>query len=472
MNPYSPGIVAMKNFVDREWEMEQLRKEIQNAREGRGRCILIVGEAGVGKSTFLNHFQDTNDEKCLVVSENTELYRDWFDLFDTVLKEGAKKGKKFASKIKESGIRTIEALGAISLKMAAKHIFGDVPMGKMIEKLQAEPALYSKSQKIIAGEFRKLNRVLNALGKSLIIILDQAESLLNIPGALTLLDLISEDLSKQKYSHIIFIVAMRKEKIGDLYLSRPSLLNHFRVMELQRFSKEAAIDAVVKPLQEEGIKIDFDVVSSVVTDCEFHPYYIQYFCYYLYESRKGDRITTEVWNSIRMNTLDNIHELQLASVRSSEAKEILFTLAKSPTPLTTDSIVEETKLPKEIIMKELKVLETGLIIKRIRFDIYSFSHTLLKEYVQSRFLSEVERQKYTIISINHVAQYYANSGEQDSAVPLYRSIVDICQKAELSKDPQIRDIYEKASSIASLMPEVKGIAQLSETEVTWRAHAG
>ena len=47
-----------KTFVGRGGELETLEAHLQEALEGRGRVVLITGEAGIGKTTLVEHFRD------------------------------------------------------------------------------------------------------------------------------------------------------------------------------------------------------------------------------------------------------------------------------------------------------------------------------------------------------------------------------------------------------------------------------
>src|SRR5262245_66032678 len=47
---------GLTRFVGRDAELEQLRRALERARDGRGQVLAIVGEAGVGKSRLVHEF--------------------------------------------------------------------------------------------------------------------------------------------------------------------------------------------------------------------------------------------------------------------------------------------------------------------------------------------------------------------------------------------------------------------------------
>ena len=58
------GLEIEKVFVDRTIELAKLHTALKMASSGRGRVILVEGEAGIGKSALLERFlSDKNDVK-------------------------------------------------------------------------------------------------------------------------------------------------------------------------------------------------------------------------------------------------------------------------------------------------------------------------------------------------------------------------------------------------------------------------
>ncbi len=52
----SIGRVAWGSFVGREKEMEQLQEKLADALSGLGSVVLVVGDAGIGKTRLLQEF--------------------------------------------------------------------------------------------------------------------------------------------------------------------------------------------------------------------------------------------------------------------------------------------------------------------------------------------------------------------------------------------------------------------------------
>jgi predicted ATPase len=50
------------NFVGRAGELAILDAEMQTAKAGRPRFVLVEGEAGIGKSSLLSHFAAAHPE--------------------------------------------------------------------------------------------------------------------------------------------------------------------------------------------------------------------------------------------------------------------------------------------------------------------------------------------------------------------------------------------------------------------------
>jgi class 3 adenylate cyclase/tetratricopeptide (TPR) repeat protein len=104
---------GLTRFVNREAELDQLHSTAQVAATGRGQVVAIVGEAGVGKSRFLNHFLHSQPRPDRLILESSpasyghttpylpviELLRQYFNISshdNTVLIREKVTGKIFA----------------------------------------------------------------------------------------------------------------------------------------------------------------------------------------------------------------------------------------------------------------------------------------------------------------------------------------------------------------------------------------
>jgi eukaryotic-like serine/threonine-protein kinase len=67
--PASAGApIRPSPFVGRAREMEQLREDLEASMLGRGRCVLLAGEAGIGKSRVVDELaHHAHDRKCAVL---------------------------------------------------------------------------------------------------------------------------------------------------------------------------------------------------------------------------------------------------------------------------------------------------------------------------------------------------------------------------------------------------------------------
>jgi predicted ATPase len=62
---------GLSRFVGRDAEMEQLRRSLQQAQEGRGQVVAAVGEAGVGKSRLFYEFTHSHRTQDWLILEST-----------------------------------------------------------------------------------------------------------------------------------------------------------------------------------------------------------------------------------------------------------------------------------------------------------------------------------------------------------------------------------------------------------------
>src|SRR5262249_23018365 len=60
---------GLTRFVGRGAEIEQIRRALALARDGRGQIVAIVGEAGVGKSRLVYEFTHSHDTRDWLILE-------------------------------------------------------------------------------------------------------------------------------------------------------------------------------------------------------------------------------------------------------------------------------------------------------------------------------------------------------------------------------------------------------------------
>ena len=60
------GSVGMTQLFERNQFLASLTADLESATAGDGRAVLVCGEAGIGKTTLLEHFVKTHaDKRCL-----------------------------------------------------------------------------------------------------------------------------------------------------------------------------------------------------------------------------------------------------------------------------------------------------------------------------------------------------------------------------------------------------------------------
>src|SRR5207249_44526 len=66
---------GLTRFVGREAELAELHRALQQARNGRGQVLAVVGEAGLGKSRLFHEFiHSRSTEGCLVLESEAVSY--------------------------------------------------------------------------------------------------------------------------------------------------------------------------------------------------------------------------------------------------------------------------------------------------------------------------------------------------------------------------------------------------------------
>jgi ATP/maltotriose-dependent transcriptional regulator MalT len=117
-------------FIGRTGELALLGAEMQAARAGWPRVVLVEGEAGIGKSSLLSHFVSGHRDVCVLRAsgEETEMLLPWGVADQLLAAAGA------AATDGSPQVRVIQRKGADPLAVGAQlvAVLGDLQAGDRV----------------------------------------------------------------------------------------------------------------------------------------------------------------------------------------------------------------------------------------------------------------------------------------------------------------------------------------------------
>ncbi|MDP2845890.1 MAG: hypothetical protein Q8N79_07450 [Candidatus Methanoperedens sp.] len=158
-------------------------------------------------------------------------------------------------------------------------------------------------------------------------------------------------------------------------------MRFFEHIELKSFRLEETEEAIHLPLQRLKIDLEFDddVIETIQTKTEGHPYFIMFFAHDVFEYKQKGTVTLEFFNSIYEKIFSHLAAARFIedlTVASEKEKEVLFKMAK----LGEDVRIKGIKTPN--VSVHLKRLVEKNLVVRIDRGRYKFYHPLFREYLE------------------------------------------------------------------------------------------
>lgn len=383
-NPFKPGSgLYPPYFAGREREIDIFSKKLSQTMSGTPMHMSIIGDWATGKTSLIRKFRDVaTKEDCFVselISPATGSVDDFVNtLTDNLIDEIKRtKGNKTYEKIKES-ISNLDGLGVSA--------FG---FGASIQK--SKPRGMSP-QFALRVTFRSIWEIVKKDQKAIVLIIDDFDLMSEDPGVmkdilLTLRNSLMEAINDEVK---IMCVVTGAKLFGDVKAVHGPFVRFFEPFELGNLEFEQAKEAIKNPLQKTKVRYSKEVIEKIIRLTDGHPYYIQEFCYMLYENSVNDRVDNTIFDAVYHKIINDLARKmwnqRMYELGDSSFKVLhLITVGNN----TTESIIskgKETFKLKSTTTRSIltRLQQLGLIIRVSRGE-YKISDKLMGEYISTLF---------------------------------------------------------------------------------------
>ena len=336
-----------------------------------------MGERGIGKSSLLRKFESiVKDQNCLVVRRDVDASvtslqaLSYFILY--ALKE---EGKYFFTRSK----KTKTVVSDFFQKYKTAITFEG--FGGSIEK--APPIAV---QEEFYKELAEISKNIQKQVPATVIMLDEAEHLQNIEGAWGFIRSVFTRLLENNH-HYLVIISGKLGLFSNIKEIFSPMERFFFPREISMLSSEETIEAIERPMAESQRTIDEQVKKHLVDYTDGHPFIIQVFGYYLFESGK-----TKIGEELFQKELPRIQErLEIQVFRdrfdSASPKERLILKFMSESKeyvFRPMEIAQSLKMGKGQVRPLLKRLLEKDCLRKVGKAEYSLFHKLFKYYVLNK----------------------------------------------------------------------------------------
>lgn len=322
-NPFNPQSPAKPEFfVGRFNEIQTFRRCLSQTVHGSPMSMAIGGNRGIGKTSIITKFAEiAKSEKCLVTrisnlegdAENvmqladfilTNLKLEYMSSGHTILSENFKEFLK--------SLNVSVSSGEVSLDVSIKR---DATVGLFRINLE-------KFWNHVKKDY-----------KAVVILIDEAESIERIPGALMFLREVFQRLSQDSINYSIVLCG--KLNFPETMSEAFSPLNRFfPSTRLMNLNKDEAREFLERSLKIVDCKIENDAADLIYEKSEGHPYIVVSMAFNIFnEMEEGGKVITKelVKRSLSIceAKLEQDYFISLFHPLTPKCKEILLGVSKS-----------------------------------------------------------------------------------------------------------------------------------------------
>jgi len=290
-NPFKPGSgLYPPYFADRTREIEIFQRKLDQTIDGTPMHMSIIGDWAMGKTSLMRRLREVAEEQKCFVSEmiasptdSTETFVN--NLSDNLADDLRRYGKDTTYKKIKVALSKIDSVGVSA--------FG---FGSSVQRTKQD---HSSPQFALRVGIRTMWEHLSKDYRAMVILIDDFDLICNDDDKLREIMLtVRNALMESIKDGVKVICVVSGTKLFEQFESiHGPLIRFFEPFVLLNLTLPEAKKAIEIPLQETDVKFSPNIVDNIVEVTQQHPYYIQEFCYVLYENAVNKRVTSIVYES-------------------------------------------------------------------------------------------------------------------------------------------------------------------------------
>lgn len=375
-NPFNPQLPARPAiFVGREPEITIFEKYLSQTLHGSPMNMSITGNRGMGKTSILCKFEEiAKDEGCLVLRMSN---------YEGNITNPVELAEFITTNLKRE-ILTQKPLGPEwdKLKEWAVSIRPTIGFGDISLKIERDPV----AQEMFRDRLTKLWHEMEKNRNAAVLLIDEAESLERVEGALVFLrEVLQRTATDAKYMVVLAGKLNFPERMSESF----SPLNRFFPCQtLAPFDRKEVEEYVQRQLKSVKVGIEAAPLHYIIEKSEGHPYVIVAMCNLIFDAIQDGQ------NTIKHDMIAQVEEKINAKLAQDffnpmyhpltpKAKQIIKAIALNVESLEfsfSDAVKWVGTPGNRISPYILELVRKGVIIKpeRGRYQIF---HGLFKDFV-------------------------------------------------------------------------------------------
>lgn len=406
----SPHMLNTSSVIARGFQLEALQTMLASARHGQGQCLLLLGEAGVGKTRLVREVRaSANETNMLVLQGNCLAYEQTlaFAPITDALRRflATQPPPALASLLGEQAPELVKLLPELSLSLP---------------DLKPTPALAHEAEK--QRLFEILIRLLARLPGPVLFVMEDLHW-----SDDTSLEFI-HTLARRVVSLPIFLMLTIRPETDSAALERFLLqMNRERfaqVMRVQPLSREA-VDALLRAMLGWEKPVNPSLLNAIYTLTEGNPFFVEEVVNALVATGNVFQAAGH-WQTKPLAHLPIPHSLHLlvqqrTNQLSSPAMQLLALAAVAGYKFDFALLARLTTQDEDTLLTLIKELVAlGLVVEESP-DQFTFRHALTREAIYSGLLSRERHRWHAVIATFYESQEAPNAHLPELAYHCYEA---------------------------------------------------
>jgi hypothetical protein len=383
-NPFAPGAGNQPpELAGRGQIVEDARIALQRAILGRSaRSQMLLGLRGVGKTVLLNKIEQEaqgfgHETSFIEAPEDRSLAELIFPKIHQTLRRlsliEAAKAKSHAA------LRALRAFAAaFKLKIAELEIAVD-----------AEPGVADSGnlEFDLTDLFLRVGEAAQAAGRGWTLLLDEVQYLNEVELAALIVAL---HKSAQKGLPVLFFGAGLPQTAALAGDAKSYAERLFQYPDIGPLPPDAARQAILAPILEEGEKIEEEALALIVAETKGYPYYLQEWGFQAWNLTEASPITAKDIDKASLRALQRLDEgffkVRIERLTPKERDYVIAMARLGKGPYRSAEVAEVLKVkPTSLGPIRASIIRKGMIYSPAHGDI-AFTVPLFEDYLTRHFL--------------------------------------------------------------------------------------
>ena len=377
-NPFKPGSgLYPPYFAGRNRELKIFRNKLKQTISGTPMHMSIIGDWASGKTSLLIRFKEIAEKEGFFCSVSIAPQTDSSAVFvgtliNNILKEVKKRHTSTYNKILD-GLKNIGSVQAFSFGISSKELEKKVQTPQYDLKITLNDVWFSIKDKY----------------RGILILIDDLDTVKNEKEImLTLRNALMEAIMDK--IRVMCVVSGTEKLFEGFEKAHAPLVRFFEPFALGNLSNEEAEEAIVTPLKDSNVVFDEPVTVKIIKTTQGQPYYLQEFCYYLFNNAVDGKVTMNVYDASYSNIMNDIatkiwnQRIQQLGDTNSKLLYIIST-GKSRTSQIEDDAKKKFGIATGTVRTALSRMQREGKIEKNQRGSYDISDALFKEYLKRLF---------------------------------------------------------------------------------------